>query len=87
MVDEPQLCLPAPMIQDYVVIVAAVVETAIVPACSEREAAEKFMAYDDKWKDEDVAILAMTRDEFDTLMKGEAMFSDTHDETQFSPGE
>ena len=66
-----QKALPAPEVRDYVVVVAVVVDTAVIPAASEREAAEKY-EMPAMCADHDVAVWAMTREEFDAIMRSNA---------------
>ena len=66
--EEYQKLLGAPKEQGYVILVAVIVDTALITATSEREAAEKYeLPY--HLEGEDVAIWCMTHDEFDEMMK------------------
>ena len=64
--------------QEYVVLVAMIVDTAIIRANSEKMAAERY-EMPEMFLDKDIAVWAMTRKEFDEMMKAgeaEARFSD-----------
>jgi len=64
-------------VQDYVVLVSMIVDTAVIPATSEKEAAELYeMA--EMFADKDIAIWAMTTAEFDEMMKQPEGANDGH---------
>jgi hypothetical protein len=67
----PEL-LEGPKKQEYVVLVAMIVDTAIIPAYSEREAAEMYMFPADL-ETKDCALWAMTRAEFEEMVKPAAV--------------
>jgi len=54
--------------QEYVVLVSMIVDTAIIRATSEKAAAEKY-EMPEMFADKDIAVWAMTRAEFDEMMK------------------
>lgn len=59
----PQQLLGGPPVNEYVVIAALIVDTAIILATSEQEASEKYEIPEDL-VDRDIAVWAMTRKEF-----------------------
>ena len=54
--------------QEYIVLVSMIVDTAIIRATSEKMAAEKY-EMPEMFLDKDIAVWAMTRKEFDEMMK------------------
>jgi hypothetical protein len=58
---------PKKEVRDYVVMVAEVIDTAIIPATSEREAAELY-EFAPGSENADLAVWAMTREEFGELI-------------------
>jgi len=68
--DGKQLLLDAPKKTEYIVLAAVIIDTAVIMAYNEKDAAEKYEPQDE-FKDQDFAVWAMTRDDFTQMMAGD----------------